>query len=98
MNTRHSHRLFEQSRRQFFQAAGVLSVAALAPGTRYGNGFRAGDPSLPRSFSPLTPLGDPAPPIPPGEFPQRIEPAPHFLAATPTPPSGSPSHTIKYDA
>src|SRR6266481_5026564 len=98
MNTRHSHRLFEQSRRQFFQAAGVLSVAALAPGTRYGNGFREVDSSLPRSFSALKPLGDRVHPITPDEFRQRIERAQQFMADAPTAPSGSPSQAIKYDA
>ncbi len=73
-------------------------MAALAPGTRYGNGFREVDSSLPRSFSALKPLGDRVHPITPDEFRQRIERAQQFMADAPTAPSGSPSQAIKYDA
>jgi Xaa-Pro dipeptidase len=98
MNTQHPHRSFDRSRRRFFQAAGVLSAAALTPGIRYGNGFLEDDSSLPRTFSSLKPLGDRVYPITPEEFRQRIERAQQLMAEAPAAPSGSPSQATKYDA
>src|SRR5229473_3811830 len=96
MNTAHPVNPADQSRRQFFQAAGVLSVAALARGI---SGVYSDDSqSLPPAFSTLKPLGDRVHPVTPDEFRQRIEHAQHLMADAPPAPSGSPSQATKYDA
>ena len=98
MNTRPSHLPFDQSRRQFFRAAGVLSAAAVTPGIRDGEAFAEDDSLLPRSFSALKPLGERVRPITPDEFRQRVERAQQLMADAPMAPSGSPSQATKYDA
>src|SRR5713226_4913805 len=98
MNTRRANRIADQSRRQFFRAAGVLSAAALAPAIRNGNGGPEDNPSLPPAFSGLKPLGERVRPITADEFRQRIERAQRLMADAPSAPSGSPSQAAKYDA
>jgi Xaa-Pro dipeptidase len=85
-----------RSRRQFFQAVGVLSAAALAP--KIAAADFEDDTTLPPAFSALKPLGDRVHPITPDEFRQRIEHAQRFMADAPPAPSGSPSQAAKYDA
>ena len=86
-----------RSRRQFFQAAGVLSAAALAPKIP-GGADSKDNASLPPAFSVLKPLGDRVHPITPDEFRQRIEHAQRLMVDAPPAPSGSPSQAAKYDA
>src|ERR1700675_3673040 len=70
----------DRSRRRFFQAAGVLSAAIVAPKVR---GFGAEDnPSLPPAFSGLKPLGARVHPIQADEFGQRIEHAQRLMSDT----------------
>src|SRR5216684_3925926 len=97
MKTSRSTHPAKPSRRQFFQAAGVLSAAALAP--KIPGAADSGDGStLPPAFSALKALGDRVHPITPDEFHQRIEHAQHLMADATPAPSGSPSQTAKYEA
>lgn len=84
------------SRRQFFWAAGVLSVGVLAP--RVSEHILENGAALPSAFSGLKPLGDRVRPISPAEFGARIERAQSLMAAAPAASSGSPSQAAKYDA
>jgi len=61
-----------RSRRRFFQAAGVLSAAALTPKIP-GAADSEDNTSLPPAFSALKPLGDRVHPITLEEFRARIE-------------------------
>src|ERR1700682_6016930 len=84
------------SRRQFFQAASLLSATALAP--KIPGGYSEDSPSLPSAFSALKPLTDRIHSITPDEFRQRIEHAHRLMAEPPPASSGSPSQAAKYDA
>src|SRR5216684_7941877 len=95
MKTPHPTYSLNQSRRQFFQAAGALSAAALAPKIAAA---AEDNTSLPPAFSALKPLGGRVHPITPDEFRQRIERAQRHMADAPPAPSGSPSQAAKYDA
>src|SRR5260370_35317534 len=75
------------SRRQFFQAAGLLSTAALAP--------EIPGSSHPAAFSALKPLTDRVHPITPEEFRARIEHAQRLMAEPPLAPTGSPPQAAK---
>jgi Xaa-Pro dipeptidase len=99
MNMRQLNRRFDQTRRQFFHVAGVLSAATLAPRIPI-DGFEdtSCTTSLPSTFSGLKPLGERVRPITPDEFRRRIERAQHLMAGAPLSPSGSPSQAAKYDA
>src|SRR6267378_4279818 len=97
MDTPHPTHPANPSRRQFFQSAGVLSAAALAP--KIPGAADSGDSStLPPAFSVLKPLGDRVHPITPDEFHQRIEHVQRLMADAPPAPSGSPLQAGKYDA
>src|SRR6266852_9750454 len=102
MNMRQLNRRFDRTRRQFFQAAGVLSAATLAPRIPPTDGFMEDSPpcnaSLPGAFSGLKPLGERVRPVAPDEFRQRIERAQQLMAGAPLAPRGSPSQAVKYDA
>src|SRR6266852_2028392 len=102
MNMRQLNRRFDRTRRQFFQAAGVLSAATLAPRIPPTDGFMEDSPpcnaSLPGAFSGLKPLGERVRPVAPDEFRQRIERAQQLMGGAPLAPSGSPSQAVKYDA
>src|SRR5258707_10536869 len=97
MNTAHPVHPANPSRRQFFQSAGVLSAAALAPKIP-GAADSADSSTLPPAFSALKPLGGRVHPITPDEFRQRIEHAQGLMADAPPAPSGSPSQATKYEA
>jgi Xaa-Pro dipeptidase len=84
-----------RSRRQFLQAGGALSAAALA---KVPGAYPDDKPSLPAAFSRLKPLGERVRSITPDEFRQRIEHAQRLMAEPPSAPSGSPSQVAKYDA
>lgn len=96
MNTTFPANPGDRSRRQFLQAAGVLSAAALAP--KIAAADSEDNTSLPPTFSALKPLGNRIRPITPDEFHQRIELAQRFMADAPPAPSGAPSQAAKYDA
>ncbi len=97
MKTLHSTHPANRSRRRFFQAAGVLSAAALAP--KISSAANSADNStLPPAFSALKPLTDRVRPITAEEFRARIEHAQRLMADPPLAPSGSPSQATKYDA
>src|SRR5260370_6969926 len=85
----------DQSRGQFFQSAGVLSVAALAP--RIAGVYSDDSPSPPPAFYALKSLGDRVRPITADEFRQRIEHVQRLMADAPPAPSGSPLQAGKYD-
>src|SRR6266404_4756166 len=93
---------FDRTRRQFFQAAGVLSAATLVPRIPPTDAFMddssSCNASLPAAFSGLKPLGEHVRPIAPDECRQRIERAQQLMAGAPLAPSGSPSQAVKYDA
>jgi len=97
MNTPHPIRPANPSRRQFFEAAGALSAAVLAPKIS-GAGTAEDRATLPPAFSALKPLGGRVRPITPDEFHQRIEHAQRLMADAPPAPSGAPSQAAKYDA
>jgi Xaa-Pro dipeptidase len=96
MITPHLTHPASRSRRQFFQAAGALSAAVLAP--KIAAASSEDNTSLPAAFSSLKPLGGHVHPITPDEFGQRIEHARRLMADAPFAPSGSPSQAAKYDA
>lgn len=76
----------DRSRRRFFQAAGLLSAAVVAPAV---SGLGAEDSSsLPPAFTGLKPLGASVHPVQSEEFGQRIEHAQRLMSDT----------TPKYDA
>src|SRR5712692_3217102 len=95
MKTPHPTYSLNQSRRQFFQAAGALSAAALAPKIAAA---AEDNTSLPPAFSALKPLGGRVHPITPDEFRQRMEHAQRLMSDAPPAPSGSPSQATKYHA
>ena len=66
------------SRRRFFQAAGVLSAAVVAP--KIPGPHSEDSSSLPPAFSGLKPLGARVRPIQADEFSQRIEHAQHLMS------------------
>src|SRR6266481_3871617 len=102
MNMRIPNHRFDRTRRQFFQAAGVVSAASLSLRIPPIDGFMEDssscNTSLPAAFSGLKPLGERVRPITPDEFRQRIERAQQLMAGAPLAPSGSPSQAEKYDA
>ena len=85
-----------RSRRRFFQVAGLVSAAALAP--KISAADSEDDASLPPAFSALKALAGRVHPITPDEFRQRIEHAQLLMADAPPAASGSPSQAAKYDA
>ena len=97
MNTAHPIRPAKPSRRQFFQAAGTLSAAVLAPKISSA-GTPEDSATLPPAFSAVKPLGNRIHPVTPDEFHQRIDHAQRLMADAPPAPSGSPSQATKYDA
>jgi len=95
MNIRHLNRRFDQTRRQFFHAAGGLSAGTLVPRIPWAEKLLEDaspcNASLPPAFSGLKPLGERVRPIAPDEFRQRIERAQQLMAGAPLASSGSPS-------
>jgi Xaa-Pro dipeptidase len=96
MNTPHPIDAVNRSRRQFFQAAGVLSAGVLA--RKITAAHSEDNASLPPAFAALKALAGRVHPVTPDEFRQRIEHAQRLMADAPAAPSGSPSQAAKYDA
>src|SRR5260370_39395376 len=102
MNTRQPNRRFNPSRRQFFQAAGVLSTGTLAPRIPLTDGFidDSFSPNAPLSaaFAGLKPMGGRVRAITADEFRQRIERAQQLMAGARLATSWSSSQAAKYNA
>src|SRR6267154_2432283 len=74
---------FDRTRRQFFQAAGVLSAATLVrripPTGAFMEDSSSCNASLPAAFAGIKPLGERVRPITPDEVRQRIERAQQLM-------------------